>query len=69
MMPWRLSHPRSALDEKVPEDGAMAARLVLAVAADAEVGVMRERGEELEHAAVLGALAKRLHPEIKQWTA
>ncbi len=45
----------SPFEQQVPQDGAMAVRFVLAIAADGEVGLVRQRCQEVEDAAIVGA--------------
>src|SRR5262245_51091176 len=53
-MPPTLLDPRPALQEQLPQDRAVAARLVRAIAADGEARRPRERRQEVERAARLG---------------
>jgi hypothetical protein len=45
-----LAELRAALREKLAQDRAMATRLILAVAANREIGVLRERRQKVERA-------------------
>jgi len=51
---WALAFDfRAVFQEQRAQQGAVAARLVGAVAAHGEIGVPRQRGDEIERAAVL----------------
>jgi prevent-host-death family protein len=63
----RLADRGAAAPRLAPEDGPVAARLALAVAADREVGALRRRGERVEPAGIrrfisaVNARSKRRH--------